>query len=355
MRTWRWIFLAVAAAAVGAAFFFRGGIAVMAMKRVAPRAITADMVATLPDGLHVALCGTGSPLPDPRRSGPCTAIIAGPRVFIVDAGDGAARMTARMRLPAARLEGVFITHFHSDHIDGLGALALMRWAGGGGTAPLPVRGPSGVERVVAGFNEAYAQDAAYRIAHHGADIVVPGGAGMTAQPFAIPDGADQAVVFNDGGLRVMAFRVDHEPVAPAVGYRFDYGGRSVVVSGDTSRAPALEAAAQGVDLLVHEALGPNLVALMEDSARQAGREKLAKIFKDIPDYHASPADAAASARAAGVKALLLTHIVPVMPTPALEPVFLKGADFGGKLWIGRDGDLVSLPSGSGDITKRNVL
>lgn len=359
MRGWRTFILTglMLAAVLGAAFAFRGDIALLAMQRLAPRLMAADLTATLPDGLHVGLCGTGSPLPDPRRSGPCTAVIAGKRIFIVDAGDGAARMTARMDLAPPRIEAVLLTHFHSDHIDGLGALALQRWAGGGATAPLPVYGPAGVDRIVAGFNEVYAADAAYRVAHHGADIVPPEGAGMTATVFAFPQGvAERAVVYDKDGLRVTAFRVDHEPVSPAVGYRFDYRGRSAVISGDTKRSTTLEEAARGADLLVHEALAPNLVSLLQESARKAERPRLAKIFSDIPGYHASPTDAVASAQAAGVKALVLTHIVPAMPTRALEPVFLNGARFkDGPFWIGRDGDLVSLPAGGNEIRRRNLL
>lgn len=353
----RWgLILVLALAAVGAAIFaYRVEIAVMALKRIAPRMMAADTIATLPDGLHVALCGTGSPLPDPKRSGPCTAIIAGDRLFVVDAGDGAARTLARMRLPPQRVSAMFLTHFHSDHIDGLGALALQRWAGSGASTPLPVFGPTGVERVVVGFNEAYTLDSTYRVAHHGADIVPPTGFGMTAQPFQFT--GPSAVVFDDGGLRVTAFMVDHKPIAPAVGYRFDYKGRSVVISGDTVRSANLETVAKGADVLVHEALAPNLVAIMEQSARTSGRTKLAKIFKDIPNYHTSPREAAASATAAGVKALVLTHIVPAMPTAALEPAFLDGAraGFSGPLWIGRDGDIISLPANSATVTRRNVL
>lgn len=355
MKLWQWLALLVVVAVAGAAFAFRGDLSVMAYKRLAPRQMTADTAAALPDGLHVALCGTGSPLPDPKRSGPCTAIIAGTRIFVVDSGDGAGRMLARMSLTPGRIAGVFLTHFHSDHIDGLGAVSLYRWAGGQARTQLPLHGPAGVERVAAGFNEAYAQDSVYRVAHHGADTVAPEGFGLQAVPFAFAPGAQSAVVFEQDGLKVTAFTVEHTPVSPAVGYRFDYKGRSVVISGDTVRSANLEAVAKGADLLVHEALAPNVVGLMEESARSVKRDNLAKIFKDIPDYHASPADAAASGAAAGVKAVVLTHIVPGLPTRAMEPVFLNGATFKGDFWIGRDGDLVSLPADSAAITRKNLL
>ena len=354
-RRWGLVLFLLVVAALGAAYVNRGELAVRALKRMAPGAMTADMIAALPDGLSVALCGTGSPLPDPGRSGPCTAIIAGERLFVVDAGDGAARTLARMHLTPQRLTAVLLTHFHSDHIDGLGALALQRWAGSSASTQLPVYGPPGVERVVAGFNEAYTLDSGYRIAHHGPDIVPPSGFGMAARVFETP--VTSAVIFDDGGLKITAFRVNHTPVEPAVGYRFDYKGRSVVVSGDTARSANLETVANGADVLVHEALAPNLVGILQQSAAQSGRDKLAHIFHDIPGYHTTPSEAAASAKAAGVKALVLTHIVPAIPTPMLEPAFLNGAGkvFTGPFWIGHDGDLVSLPANATTMKRSNLL
>jgi len=355
MRNWVVGAVIALAALAGVGFHFRGPIALTILERAAPRLFAADRVADLPDGLHVALCGTGSPLPDPKRSGPCTAIIAGGRVFIVDAGDGAARMSARMGLAPARIAGMFLTHFHSDHIDGLGAIALQHWAGGSAAEPLQLFGPVGVERIAAGFNEAYALDSGYRTAHHGPGVVPPSGFGLSAKPFAFAAGARTATVYDQDGLRVTAFEVNHAPAAPAVGYRFDYKGRSVVISGDCAPSPVLEATAKGADLLVHEALAPNLVAILENGARAAKRENLAHIFNDIPGYHTSPKDAADLATRAGVKALVFTHIVPALPTRALEPEFLKGAKFAGDMWIGADGDLVTLPADGGPMSRSSLL
>ena len=108
------------------------------------------------------------------------------------------------------------------------------------------------------------------------------------------------MLLDDGGLKITAFGVDHSPAEPAVGFRFDYEGRSLVVSGDTSYSPVLVQAAAGADLLVHDALSPELTKLVEDAAGAAGLTARAKIFADIPDYHASPAEAADAAREAGV-------------------------------------------------------
>ena len=327
----------------------RGRVAVGITKRTLPRRMSADPVAELPDGLHVAICGSGSPLPDQKRGNPCVAVIAGRRMFIVDAGERASETLNRMGIDPGEIEAVLLTHFHSDHIGGLGSLAIQRWVAQDSSDRMRVIGPPGVERIVAGYNEAYALDNGYRTAHHGEEIAPSASAGMTAETFALPAGTDSTVLVDDGGLKVTPFRVDHSPAEPAVGYRFDYKGRSLVISGDTSYSPVLVQAAAGADLLVHDALSPELTKLVEDAAGAAGLTARAKIFADIPDYHASPAQAADAAREAKVGALALTHIVPPLPLKSLEGPFLGDARkrFSGPLWLARDGDLYSLPAGGG--------
>ncbi len=336
-------------ARIGAALF----------ERAVGERVGRDVTAGLPDGLHIALCGTGSPLPNPARAGPCTVVIAGKHIFVVDIGEGGARNINLMGIPAGRIEGLFLTHFHSDHIDGMGPLMLARWTGASNIAPLPVHGPSGVEAVIAGFDAAYQTDNGYRSAHHGPVIAPPSGAGAVALAFALPEPGkgDQVRVLEQDGLKVTAFRVDHGPVKPAVGYRFDYKGRSVVLSGDTAKSPSLVTAAKGADLLVHEALQPRLVKMMTAALDAKGQRNLAQITRDILNYHTTPEEAAEVAKAAGVKELVLSHIVPPIPSRFFYPAFLGDATtrYGGPILVGEDGMFFSLPVGSAKIEQQRLM
>lgn len=348
--------LALAALVAGGLYVMRGQIATALFRQAVAHGIAFNALDTQPDGLSAAFCGTGSPLPDRQRAGPCLAIVAGHRLFIFDAGEGAAETLTLMGLSPASVEAVFLTHFHSDHIDGLGSLALQHWAQGAATAPLPLYGGEGVERVAYGFNEAYALDSSYRIAHHGVAVVPPGGFGLSPRTFSIADGQDNVVVLDDGGVRITAFHVDHGPVHPAFGYRVDYKGRSIVVSGDTAPSQVLQREAENTDLLVHEGLSPELVGIMERTAREQHRDNLAKILHDILSYHTAPERAAEIAQAAHVRALAFTHIIPQLPLAPLEEVFLGAAPqrFHGPVYVMHDGDIITLPA-NGGMTRRSLL
>ena len=315
----------------------------------------ADLIAGLEDGLHLALCGAGGPLPAPNASGPCVAVVAGEQLFVVDAGTDGTRNLGRMGYPAGEVKGVFLTHFHSDHIDGLGELSTIRWAGGDNSSPLPVYGPRGVERVVDGFNAAYAQDFAYRHAHHGDTVAPMSGAGMRAIPFDPPPMGELLLVYEGDGLKIEALAVDHAPVEPAVGYRFSYKGRSLLITGDTTKQANIQKFSQDIDLLVHEALAPNLVNLMHDVAVTLDNKIMAKITHDILDYHASPVAAAETARDASVGHLLYYHIVPPLVIPGQKTLYLNGAeDIFADYTIGEDGVSFSLPANSTEIIKTHT-
>lgn len=341
----------------GAALYvFRADVSTALLRRAANDGMGASLAAELPDGLHVAFCGTGSPLPDRSRAGPCTAVIAGEHLFVFDAGEGAAETLSLMGLSPGTIDTVFVTHLHSDHFDGLAPLALQHWANASAREQLRVLGPPGIARITAGLNEAYAIDTTYRVAHHGEAVMPPSGAGLRAEEFVIPADAESFVVHEADGVRIIAFPVTHPPVPNSMGYRVEYAGRSVVISGDTARSQSLIANAQGADLLVHEALSTELNRVMHGAAMSNGRENVAAIFNDILTYHTSPEDAGAAAREAGVGALALTHLIPVTPIPGLDESFARAARgaYDGPVWVMRDGDVISLPA-TGGISRSHIL
>jgi ribonuclease Z len=340
--------LALIAAGI-AGFLFRGEIATALVERTAQNAMRASLRSELPDGLHAVFCGTGSPLPDRTRAGPCLAVIAGPHTFVFDAGEGASETLTLMGVQQNEIEAVYLTHLHSDHIDGLDTIALQHWATGAAREPLNVIGPPGTARVVAGLNEAYAIDQSYRVTHHGADVMPPEGAGMTAREFTVPLADGEVIeLHNQDGVRIIAFRVDHAPTE-AVGYRIEYAGRSIAISGDTARSASLTQAARGADLLVHEAISPRLDAIMHDAAMSSDRGNIGAIFHDILDYHTSPEDAGRVAQEAQVGALAITHFLPQPALPGLTSTFVRDAKrtFDGPVFAMRDGDVISLPRTGG--------
>lgn len=349
----------VALAAIGAAgfFLFQRQIGEMMFRQAVAENVGRDRGAELPDGLHVFMCGSGSPLPDPTRAGPCVGVIAGSHVMVFDSGSGGARRLARMGFPLARLEKVYLTHLHSDHIDGLGELMLQAWVGGSRATPLPIAGPEGVGDVVGGFNTAYRLDSTYRTAHHGTQIANPAGFGGAAEVIPAPTGAGHAQVLVDkDDLRITVIAVNHAPISPAFGYRIDYNGRSVVLSGDTVYSADLVAASSGVDVMFHEALRPSMVVEMRDAAAKKGQSHIAKVMGDILDYHASPEDAARAAADAKAKQLVIYHIVPPLPSSMLDAAFLGDAPklFSGPIRVAEDGLLISLPAGGTAIDQQVI-
>ena len=310
----------------------------------------ANPLVDLGEGLHVTLCGAGGPLPDPNRSGPCVAVVAGKRLFIFDAGTGGARVLGMLRYPLRNIEAVFLTHFHSDHLDGLGEMATLRWVQGNHTTPLPVFGPTGVTDIIDGFNQVYARDAIYRNDHHGDSVAPLSGHGMVARPFPAPDTGESRRIYDSDGVVIDTFTVDHPPVTPAVGYRVRYRGRSVLISGDTRKSLTVENLARNVDLLVHEALSPELVQMINAAAVKTNNRSMEKITRDILEYHASPLEAAEVARDAGAGHLLFYHVVPALPLPGLDSAWLDGVDvIFPKHTLGQDGTTISLPAGTRDV------
>ena len=320
------------------------------MSRGVETVMATDTLAELGEGLHMAVCGAGGPMPDIKRSGACVAIVAGQEIFLVDTGTNGVRNLGRMRYPIGKVAAVLLTHFHSDHIDGLGEAATLRWVSAANTRPLPVIGPVGVTQVVRGFNTAYELDTGYRNTHHGDAVAPLSGKGMVAREYPLPAPGELTTVYDEGGLLIQMLAVNHDPAKPAAAYLFTYEGRTILVSGDTAKSANLQHFAKGVDILLHEALSAELVGIMREGAERAGNPIMTKIAIDIPDYHATPVEAAEIARDAGVGELVYYHVVPPLIFPGAEAAWLEGvAEVFPDYTLSRDGTAFTLPPNSKEI------
>ena len=195
----------------------------------------------------VTLLGTGAPPPLPDRFGPATLVQAGGQALLFDAGRGATIRLRQLNLPGSAVTATFLTHLHSDHVVGLPDLWLTGWLRGphgGRSTAYRLIGPDGTVELAAGLEAAFAADVRYRIAGG----LPPEGGRIAAEAFD-----SDGIVYDVDGLRVTAFRVDHGPwVDAAYGYRIDYRGRSVVISGDARPSDSVIRHGRGVDLLIHE-------------------------------------------------------------------------------------------------------
>ncbi len=295
------------------------------------------------DAITVVLVGTGSPLPSDRAQA-STAVFVDGRFLLFDCGDGASRSIDALNLPIGQIEAVFLTHFHSDHFADLGEIIDRSWIQGRRQV-LAVYGPSGVAEVLDGFQRAYRLERGYRTAHHGEKVMPSEFAGAAAKPFAPDESGESVTVYDQQGVVVKAFAVNHAPVHPAVGYRVEFGGKVVVISGDTTATASLATQSRDADLLVAEAMKMATVSQMQKANEQLGNDAIAHILHDIQSYHIDVEQLGALAEEAKVKRLALTHLVPPVPK-AVAPLLFKrpvSEKYHGETVVGEDGTRLVIP------------
>jgi ribonuclease Z len=307
------------------------------------------------DALRVAIAGSSAPLPSASRAKASVVVFAGGKNWVIDSGPESTENLVLWGVPLSKIGGVLLTHFHSDHIGDLGELHLQTWAGGR-KEKLAVYGGPGVERVVNGFNEAYALDQGYRTAHHGEEVMPSRAWGMVAHTVTLEGPATPAKdrtarVYDDGALRITAIEVDHAPIAPAYAYRFDYKGRSVVVTGDLKYHRPLVKSAANVDVLVSEAISRSMTRSLETAANAVNRGRTAAIMHDVQDYHISPEEAATIANDANVNLLVYYHLLPAPDGFLARRLFSSGVNKvrKGEWNMADDGSLYTLPLGSKEV------
>lgn len=267
--------------------------------------------------LRVYVCGSASPL-GMGQAQACIAVVTPDHFYLIDSGAGSTDNINRLGLPMSRLQGLLLTHFHSDHIAEIYEVNLASWVQGR-PEPLTIFGPQGVDEVTDAVNAGYRLDRIYRIGHHGEDLLPPA-LGVLAYNTIAP-----GVVLEDGDLKITAYVGEHPPIEPAVGYRFDYRGRSVVISGDSNVNDNTLKIVDGADLLLHDALSLPTTGALSRALAAAGQSRQSRIVSDVMDYHASAESLIQLGEKSNVDMVAFYHLVPVPPNSVVKDVFLRGA------------------------------
>jgi ribonuclease Z len=268
--------------------------------------------------IQVTLLGTGTPVPAMNRFGPSILVEAGAQKFLFDAGRGALQRLAQLKVRWQDIDGVLLTHLHSDHVVGFPDLWLTGWlVGPGRDRPLRIWGPRGTKGMMSHLEQAYDFDIRIRLYD---DRPPPDGVVILANDI------EQGVVLEKAGLTITAFEVDHAPIRPAFGYRVDYGGRSVVLSGDTRVSENLIRHAQGVDLLIHEVASP------ESFVRAGTRPERAQ---SVIAHHVTPEQAGEVFARTNPRLAVYSHIV--QPDAGEQDLILPTRKaYSGPLEVGED-------------------
>jgi ribonuclease Z len=274
---------------------------------------------------RVTLLGTGTPIPRPDRFGPATLVEAGSIRLLIDAGRGATMRLYQLAIPIGTLDALLLTHYHSDHTNGVPDVWLTGWLKSHyarRASPFRVIGPTGARALMENLQRAYAADIKIRLED---EKLPPEGIKVEVSEF----NAD-GVVFDKNGLKVIAFEVDHgDVIKPAYGYRFEYGGRSTVISSDTRYNKNVIKHGTGTDLLIHEVAYARPEAMKEAHIQR------------IIAHHTTPREAGAVFAAAKPKLAVYTHLVlpatDVIAPPTLDDVIAETRQgYDGPLVIGED-------------------
>ena len=278
-----------------------------------------------PRSTRLILLGTGGgPRPRTNRVASSQVILVNGSAYVVDCGDGVARQFAAADVPLTRLRHILITHHHSDHNADYGNLILGAWTVGLNTR-VDTWGPPPLSKITRLFFEMTAYDINIRVADEGKPPLVP--------LVHVHELTQSGKVFNDGAVNVTTALVTHPPVKPALAYRFDTADRSIVISGDTAPSDNLIQLAKGADVLVHEAM--YLPAIDRLAARVPNATRLKE---HILASHTTTEDAGRVAQAAGVKLLVLSHLIPADDPTVTDEMWIRAAQvhFRGPVIVGKD-------------------
>jgi ribonuclease BN (tRNA processing enzyme) len=266
----------------------------------------------------------GGPRPRKNNSAPAQVIVVNDAAYVVDCGDGVARQLVLAGIALPQLRHVLLTHQHSDHNADYGNLILLAWTAGLRTR-VDAWGPPPLQQMTLHFLEMNSYDIRTRIEDEGRMPLAP--------LIHVHELTEGGLVFEDDNVRVRAALVDHPPVVPSFGYRFDAADRSIVISGDTKPSENLIELARGADILVHDAFYPAAIDRLVASVPNASTLK-----QSILSHHTSAEDAGRVAQAAGVETLVLSHFVPAEDASISDQMWIDAArtHFDGTIIVGKD-------------------
>jgi len=271
---------------------------------------------------RVVLLGTkGGPTPSPFRAPASVLLVIEGRPYVIDTPNGVAGQLAKAAIKLSDLRQIFITHNHSDHVIDAGTLLVLAW-GAGLDSPVALHGPPPLKQIIRDSLAASRFDVAARMREEGRINLGP--------LVHVSERSNGGLVYQDDRVRVTSTLVDHYTVKPAFAYRFDTASRSVVVSGDTTYCPRLVELARGADLLIHE-------AMYLPGIDQLAGENAPKLREHLLKSHSTTEQVGQVAAEAGVKKLVLSHLVPASPS-ITDQMWLEGVrkHFTGEAIVGRD-------------------
>ncbi len=286
--------------------------------------------------MRVLICGAGTPQGGEEYGQACVTVSAGGLVLLFDAGSGVVENLKASRVPLHYINHIFLTHWHSDHFNGLGAFINYTWIWGRKTKAT-LYGPPGVRDFVAGIDLIYARDREHRREHM--PLLDMNQASISPIAISAPPAGTARRIFEQNGVTVDAVSMRHEPVRDALGYLVGYNGKSVFISGDTATSQDYAFALKKADLVVHEAMSTELIRKGAAKLEEFGRDRAAYIARGVTDYHADTIQLAKLAEQHGVQKLVLTHLIPAPEHILTRWLFTRGmADhYSGELILARDG------------------
>ncbi|MDA7786732.1 MBL fold metallo-hydrolase [Gammaproteobacteria bacterium] len=298
------------------------------------------------DSLTAVVCGSRSPINDPNRAEACILVQAGDQIFIFDTGNGSAQNLHNWNMPWNRIEGIFYTHLHSDHISDIADFHQGTWMNGQRSSKQKVFGPEGVQLLTDGIELAYTKDYFFRNEHHG-DVIAPLNiVGFDTHTVNL----NNPVLIDNEDLKITAYSVSHDPVDPALGYRIDYKGRSISISGDTIYDQNLVNNSKDADVLFHESMSLEILDLINANSKATGNMVAEIVTVDILDYHTPILEVVKAAKDANVRHLVFYHHLPAPRNQIMEDVMYRGVDEIMQEWTAsNDGTMIILPIDSEEI------